>query len=126
MNVKKVFKWIIRGLILVLFLTWLVPFAHNSILTIMHGKEFKDEYRQCSYFQSDEKVEFYQVIEYSESRAKVYYVAERHSSANVYTFEKKDDRWLFKEFDTIWSSSGSAEDILWPYFWDVIIFRWLQ
>lgn len=39
---------------------------------------------------------------------------------NVLSFEKVDNNWKETNWDTIWSASGSASDVIWPYWWHFI------
>ena len=36
---------------------------------------------------------------------------------DVITFVLDDNKWIMKEWNTVWSSSGSADGIQWPYIW---------
>lgn len=108
-------------MISILFLVWLVPFAHNEILTICYGDEFKDKYREWSYFANDTKAESFKILSYTDNNAKVYYVTQNHDSGQVYYFVKNSDQqWGLDKVNTIWAKGGSASEILWPYFWHVI------
>ena len=36
---------------------------------------------------------------------------------DVITFVLDDNKWIMEEWNTVWSSSGSADGIQWPYIW---------
>jgi hypothetical protein len=58
----------------------------------------------------------YKVLDYTDKYARVYYVDE--ISGDIVDFAKKNDKWEFDGWDTIWSNGGTADGVLWPYLWD--------
>jgi len=118
MKKNKCIKFILLIFLGILFLIWAIPYIHNEILTKIYGNEFKDRYKEISYFSADDKVELYKVVKYSNIEAKVYFVAEGNSNGILLWYVKNPTgSWVLKEWDCIWSDTGSASDILWPYFW---------
>ena len=119
---KKRYIGIALGILAgVLLLVWLIPFAHNEILTISHGYEFRDRYREWSFYANDTKAELCKVLNYTENNAEVYYVTQGYDSGQVYYFVKSSERqWQLDKVDTVWAKGGSASEVLWPYFWHII------
>ena len=88
----------------------IVPYIKVEILTLLHGQEFSGLEQQT-------KSEYFKVFAYDrEHLAQVYYVEKNHSSGNLFTFIKEDEEWKLYQWDTIWSLSGSADDIIWPFY----------
>jgi hypothetical protein len=61
-------------------------------------------------------IEYFKVMEYSKTSAHVYYVTKNRTSADLFTFSKKDGQWVIEKWTTIWSRSGSADGFIWPYY----------
>ncbi len=64
----------------------------------------------------DGNLDYLKVMKYSEESASVYYVGEDRSYGVMIDFRRGDNQWELKEWDTIWSNSGSAEGMIWPYY----------
>ncbi len=62
-------------------------------------------------------IDYLRVLDYSDEFARVYYVSKNKAVGDVVAFEKKDDDWLYSRWDTIWSDTGSASSVIWPYWW---------
>lgn len=92
---------------------WLVSFLHCEMLTVEHSEEFSDAWKEHTMIAS---VDYCKVIEYTDTYAEVYYVTES-AYGNVLTFTRDSNNgdWNFYEWHTVWSSTGSAEDFIWPY-----------
>ena len=95
----------------------LVSIGKTEILTVIYGKEFDG-------IQNDmiTNIDYLKVLDYSYDKATIYYVI-RSGSGNVCTFVKnQDDCWKEIEWRTVWSSSGTPSDMIWPYWWDYILY----
>lgn len=119
---KKPLKvFIILSPILIFLLVWGLSFGKCEILTLMHGDEFLDLY---SVNEILGKQKFLKVLEYSDNSARVYYVAKDDSMANILSFIKNGDNWEYNKWERcVWSLSGNADDIIWPYWWHFIYFN---
>lgn len=115
---KKAKKMVVLILIIAVLLLWLIPFIKNEVLTVLHKSEFEGRQTETGLI---DDVEYLKVIRYTDNKAEVYYVSKGYSSGNVYYYIKnKNGQWDFDSWQTIWSSSGSASEVLWPYFWHII------
>jgi hypothetical protein len=108
-------RWRILGIIFacILFL-WGVPYANCEIITLFHGNEFAEVYKWNAMLGEQA---YLKVLEYSRSSARVYYVNESHTDANVLKFTKEHGEWICSSWDTAWAISGTADKIVWPYWW---------
>lgn len=88
------------------------------MLTLMHGSEFENNYRENTMIG---EIDYLKVLNYSDNFARVYYVSANRSSASILTFKKQDGNWSYEAWErVVWSSTGSASDVIWPYWWHFI------
>lgn len=92
-------------------LFWIGSFIRCEILTAQHAQEFSELYKLTNMIN---KIDYLKVMEYSEDNARVYYVT-KNSFGNMITFVKQDNHWDMVNWETIWSASGSADGVVWPY-----------
>ena len=114
---RKVIKYIIFGIIICLISMWVSSLIKCEILTHKHYDEFKDAYKQN---QMLSEMEYFKVLEYSPyNLAKIYYVSKGNKCADVLTFKFNSDTNLWEEisWNTIWSTTGSASEVIYPYWW---------
>lgn len=95
---------------------WCAFLLKCEILTAMHEKNFTR--KDVIALLGDEQI--CKVIEYSENEAKVYYVSTQKTMGNLLTFIREDCVWRIKNWNTIWSKDGNADNIIWPYWWHFI------
>jgi len=57
------------------------------------------------------------VLRYSPEQARIYYVNEEQSAANILDFTNENGSWRHSRWDAVWSKTGSAESYVWPYFY---------
>ena len=87
------------------------PYAKAEYLTYRYGEEFVGLEMQTNMLNSSE---YFKVLEYSDEQAKVFYVSD---TGDLITFIKNDvNQWTMQDWKTIWSKSGSADGIYWPYY----------
>lgn len=114
---KKIIPKLIILIILVANILWGISIAKCEILTLLHGHEFKDNYMENTMI---EYIDYLKVLNYSKTSSCVYYVSANKTGGDVITFSKKDGEWIFENWHTVWSSTGSASNIIWPYWWHII------
>ena len=96
-------------------LYWGISLAKCEFLTGMYGKYFTENYRENTMIG---EIDYLKVLDYSDSLARVYYVTENNGSGEILVFSKENDVWVYKEWEkTVWATMGSADDIMWPYWW---------
>ncbi len=120
---KNKIKYFILGIMVCLIFVWLGSLIKCEVLTYKHYDEFKDAYKQNTML-SD--MEYFKVLSYSPYRtysfAQVYYVSKGNTAGNVLTFKFNYDTDLWEEisWSTIWSTTGSASEVIYPYWWHFI------
>ena len=60
-------------------------------------------------------VDYFKVMEYSSDDASVYYIA-HGSDGELIRFHNENGQWIMVSWKTIWSTSGSADSFIWPYY----------
>lgn len=90
----------------------------HDVLTLIYYDDFKNAHNSNTMLAGE--MEYFKVLSCSDEKAEVYYVSKDMSMANVLTFEKQDGAWSEIRWDTIWSASGSASEVIWPYWWHFI------
>lgn len=105
-------KKFIIGIAFVFFLVWGCSYAKCEIYTYLYGEQFRDGYKQTNMIGGTPTPK---VIKYSQLYAEVYYVDEY--GGDIIIFVKKEDKWDMIYWNTIWSSTGSASNVQWPYIW---------
>lgn len=114
-NVKKQVVIILACMSCFISVFWLDSFIKCEILTSLHEDEFKNGYLTTGVL---DKPKYYKVINYSQNHAKVYYVDK--NSGSILYFYKIDTKWYFDKWSTVWSLTGTADDMVWPYLWDSV------
>ena len=67
----------------------------------------------------DEENENYVAVENEEILDKVYAIfKERYK--DVLTFENRNGNWVETSWETVWSTTGSASKVIYPYWWHFI------
>ena len=120
---KTKIKYFILGIVIYLVCVWIGSLIKCEVLTHKHYDEFKDAYKQNTMLGD---MEYFKVLSCSPNRttdfAQVYYVSKGHTAGNVLTFEFNYDTNLWEEisYSTIWSTTGSASEVIYPYWWHFI------
>ncbi len=114
---KKYLKFIPLFIVVILILIQTAALINCEILTNKYYPEF--EYVHQSNAMIGE-IEYFKVISYNDEAAKVYYVCKDKSCSIISTYKKIDDSWVEIEWSTVWSKTGSASNVIWPYWWHFI------
>ena len=98
--------------ILIPIIFWVSSLIKCEILTQKYFDDFEQAYTQNTMLG---EMEYFKVLSCNGSTAEVYYVSKEMTDANVLTFENKSDTWTEISWRTIWSASGSASEVIYPY-----------
>ena len=113
-------KKIICLFIVLIVAVWGFWFAKCEVLTLMYSAEFKNGYELTGMLPEPD---FIKVLSYDKAQARVYYVKKNEVGSTV-DFIKKDNEWELKSWGgKAWSSDGSAESVVMPYFWHLLTMR---
>ena len=109
-------KKIVAALIAVPLLAALIvisfPYLKAEYLTAKYGSQFEDEYVQTHML---DYADYCKVLDYDGSHARCVYI-EKGVCTNVLEFDYNGSSWVMTRWDTIWSSSGSADSLMWPLY----------
>ena len=111
---KKYTTFILLFLILIVLLYWGGSVVKCEILTKKYVDQFENAYKEYTMLIDCEKI---RVLEYSETSASVYYITQGRGSGSILHFQRKSsqEEWNFVSWEVIWSTTGSADDFIWPY-----------
>ncbi len=102
----------IKVAIVIIILTIVIfPYLKAEYLTARFGSQFYGLEQETKML---DPAKYYKVLSYSENFAKVYYISDY--SRDLILFEKEDGRWNRIEWRTVWSKTGSADELYWPYY----------
>ena len=108
--------------ILCFIVIWGISLAKCEILTLIHGNEFSTQ----AMYENNTMIgnmEYIKILDYTDNYARIYYVSEDKSLGNIIEFLKIDNKWIYSKWaDSLWSTSGNADRVIWPYWWHVIYF----
>ena len=104
--------------IIVFLAIWLTSLAKCEVLTLVHGREFNTVYKQNTMMGD---IDYLKVLDYTDTSARVYYVSAGRSAGDVLDFAKENGEWVYSDqWHTVWSATGSASEVIWPYWWHFI------
>lgn len=111
-------KKLVILLALIPIMIWGAALFRCEFLTFKYGGEFKTIYKENTMMGN---IDYLKVLDYSDDMARVYYVSENKSGGDVLIFEKTNGQWVYNgQWKTIWSDTGSASNVVWPYWWHFI------
>ena len=102
-------------ILLILLLLLLFPYLKVEVLTGIYGNQFESLYNASGWLN---QLSYFKVMKYNGDKADVYYAdLDGISGATfLYHFEKESGEWELKNWECIWSKSGSADKFIWPYY----------
>jgi hypothetical protein len=113
---KKVML-IILAVVAVFLVIWGISLIKCEILTSKYHDDFEHAYTSNPMLG---EMEYFKVLSCDGENAKVYYVSKDMADANVLYFNKLNGVWSETGWNTVWSSTGSASDVIFPYWWHFI------
>ena len=114
---RKMFLILIITILVIPIVIWISSLIKNEILTQKYYDDFEQAYTQNTMLG---EMEYFKVLSCDGNTAKVYYVGKDMSGADVLTFKYTDGVWQQMSWETIWSTSGSASEVIYPYWWHFI------
>ncbi len=116
---KRIIICIIICIVLTPLIIWVGSLIKCEMLTSANYDKFCDAYKKNPMLGD---MEYFKVLSCNDNNAKVYYVSKDYKGADVLTFEYNSEADLWEEvsWNTVWSSTGSASDVIYPYWWHFI------
>ena len=117
-KVAKIVKIFFIAILSLFLIIWLAALMKCEVLTLLNREEFETIYKENTMIGN---IDYLKVLEYSEEYARVYYVSENRSAGVILSFVKQGDKWKYDNWErTVWSATGSASEVIWPYWWHII------
>ncbi len=114
---KKLLSIIIISVIVVPIVIWIFSLVKCEILTRKYYDDFEYAYTQNSML---DEMEHFKVLRCDGHSAEVYYVSKGMTGADVLSFENINGIWVETSWKTVWSTPGSASEVIYPYWWHFI------
>ena len=113
MKISTVIGMIALVSLAALVIVWIASLLICENLTMRFGEQFEELYQDYTMIS---EVDYLKVLKYNDIYAEVYYVT-KGACGNIVWFSRNDSQsaWSCVCWDTIWSTSGSAEGLVWPY-----------
>lgn len=111
---KKIILIIIGIIITILQIIFIIiPYAKVEILTLQHKDEFPNVEEDVVMIG---EIEYIKVMEYDDEKAEVFAVATGHDVTVLCHYEYISNEWQLDYWECIWSSTGSADSLIWPFY----------
>ena len=109
---KKTLARIVAVAVVVAIIFISYGYLKAEYLTARYGSQFEGLYVQTHML---DYADYCKVLEYDGSYARCVYV-EKGVCTNTLEFDLQNGSWEMTRWDTIWSSSGSADGLMWPLY----------
>ena len=113
--IGKTIKYSILAVLCACVLYWAFSIIKCEVLTIMYYDDFVDGEKYDDYWFAG--TEDFKVLSCNGVHAKVYYLGPEYCYGLIAEFYKFNGEWRCYTWYGGWSSGGSADDPVWPYFW---------
>ena len=101
----------------VFLLLWIGSLVKCELLTKEYYNDFEYAYVVGTTIGD---IGYFKVLSCDDQTAEVYYVGHDYAGGDVLSFEKTAGEWVMTNWHTVWSDTGSASDVIWPYWWHFI------
>jgi len=108
---------ILIAVVLVVTVIWASSVIKCEVLTQIYSEDFENAYTQNPMLG---EMEYFKVLTCDGKTAEVYYVSKGMRSGDVLSFEIHNGTWVETSWNTIWSDTGSASEVIYPYWWHFI------
>ena len=117
MKQRKGTLWILLVCLAVIVLVQSIALIKCEILTSKYFADFEVAYRNNPMLG---EMESFKILNCDGQTAEVYYIESGKTAAYVLAFEKVGSGWEETGWRCIWSTIGSASEVIWPYWWHFI------
>ena len=114
---KKSRIWITIICLAIIVLIQSIALIKCEVLTSKYHSDFESAYRNNNMIG---EMESFKVLECDAQTAQVYYIENGKSAAHILSFEMVNGNWQETGWKCIWSATGSASEVIWPYWWHFI------
>ena len=107
---KSIVVIVLATIIVCLFIVWGASIIKCEILTSNHKEDFQEASIEIAEIM---KFDDWKVLKYSQGHAEVYYYSD--GGGAVISYDQINGVWVERTWEAVWSATGSADDIIWPY-----------
>ena len=116
-HIKRIPVYLILAVVAVFLIAWAGALIKCEILTNKYHGDFESAYKSNTWI-SD--IEYFKVLNCDGETAQVYYVTEGKGTAFLHNYELVNGEWVETKNVCVWSISGSASEVIWPYWWHFV------
>lgn len=109
--------WFVIVLLAAFVIFQSVSLIKCEILTSRFYSDFESAYQNNTMLG---QMESFRVLDCDNQTAQVYYMEAGKTCAHVLYFQNIDGNWKETGWRCIWSTTGSAAEVIWPYWWHFI------
>ena len=113
-HIKRLPLYIPLAIVLLFLVVWGASLLKCEILTNRYHDELEYAHVENTMIG---KINSFKVLKCDGETAEVYYVCDNNTVGNVLEYQKENGEWKEIGWNTIWSKQGSADEMLWPYWW---------
>ena len=117
MSGRKRVLAILLALLVIAGAVWGVSLIRCEVLTHKYFYDFERAYTQNTMLGD---MAYFKVLHCDGNTAQVYYVSKGMTDANVLTFVRQGGAWTETAWRAVWSDTGSASGVIYPYWWHFI------
>ena len=101
-----------KKLVLVVIILF-ICFSYGKVefLSLKYSDLFKNNHNNMI-----QNVDYCKVLKYGNDKAEVLFISDNHGNKDIVFYEKIDDIWTETCWKTVWSSSGTADGFIWPFY----------
>ncbi|MBQ4648858.1 MAG: hypothetical protein IJB76_06840 [Clostridia bacterium] len=115
-HIKRIPLYSVLSIIIIFLIVWIASLLKCEFLTHKYYDEFEFAYQNNAMITD---VEYFKVLNCDGNTAEVYYVSD--TCGDVLEFVNQNGVWVENGWRTIWSKSGSASDVVWPYWCQLFV-----
>ena len=117
--IRRLFLYIPLSVVLLFLVVWGASLLKCEILTSKYSAELENAHIENTMIGD---VDSFKVLYCNGEKAEIYYLCNDNTASFILNFEKQNNEWKETSWDCIWSKQGSADKILWPYWWHRIVY----
>jgi hypothetical protein len=95
-------------------LVWGISLLWIESISLIYGHEFLNQALFEEYIMIKD-YDYFKVLSYSKDEARIYYISGDKTIGSIVTYKKENGEWSYKKWDVVWSISGTADSVIWPY-----------
>ncbi len=118
-HIKRLPLYIPLAIVLVFLVVWGASLLKCEFLTNKYYDELEYAHLENTMLG---KINSFKVLKCDGKTAEVYYLCEDNTVGNVLKLQKENNEWKEISWNTIWSKQGSADEMIWPYWYHRVIY----